>query len=67
MTTPNDTPESNDVKPEEMVRVLTHVSTELEVLASHQNLDRATAAEQVRRKVNDWLLEARRAAAEAAA
>ena len=52
-----------DVKPEELVKVLSHVATELEVLSGHQNLDRAAAAEAVRRRVQDWLLESRRAAA----
>lgn len=56
----------NEVKPEEMVKVLTHVATELEALTGHQNLDRAAAAETVRRKVQDWLLECRRNAAAAA-
>lgn len=49
-----------------MVKVLTHVATELEVLTGHQNVDRAAAAEQVRRRVTDWLLEARRASSAAA-
>jgi len=54
-------PESKKVEPMALIRVLRHLSEELDLLAESRDIDTAEAAVAVRQDVDRKLLEARRA------